>query len=164
MRLDRAHFGASAARNMPKTMRFHAFSELFIVLGSSQHLFFFVCFFEKFAKTTRFHAFFEIRPQTSCSMRGSGSSLSALPELRCGFNASILGLQGLTSAFLWACFNKNVAKSEHFCTFSGARGLGMLTILSPILHPVLQHVPKTTLFKHFQRFLAVPTLPEFCMA
>ena len=63
------------------------------------------------------------------------------------------------SAFLWACFSENVAKTIHLFTFSGARGLGLLTILSPILYPVLR-----TCAPHFSQFLAVPAFPEPCMA
>ena len=65
----------------------------------------------------RFCSLFENVQKTLCSIRISGSSFSAFPELRCGFNGLVWGFGGPLPLFPTHFCNKLRKRLAHFLRF-----------------------------------------------
>ncbi len=121
MRLDRAHFGASAARNMPKTMSFHAFSRIFIILGSSQHLLFLVCFFARLRKPRVFVRFLRFGCKPCAQFGALEARFRHFPSLGAASTGSFWGLRGSLPLFSGRASTKTLRKAGILDIFWSAR-------------------------------------------
>ena len=147
MRLDRARFGASAARNMPKTTRFHAFSRFSDQANICLVLVFFpkCCENHAFSRVFRasgpgFHASFFIVFARSSNMCQKHCAQFGSPEAHF---RHFLSLSAASMASFWGFGGPLPFFPTHFCNKIRKRLAHFLRFLADM--------PQTTCFHIFSR-------------